>query len=87
MLRFGLSIELILLLAAIGCDTSDKIARLEKQSGITSGDEKGSATGAYDLQRHTFATDLLSKGLPSSEFTAILGNSTRIVEKHYTQWI
>jgi integrase len=37
--------------------------------------------------RHTFATDLLSKGVPVSEVAAILGNSTRIVEKHYAQWI
>ena len=37
--------------------------------------------------RHTFATDLLSKGVPVSEVAAILGNSARIVEKHYSQWI
>jgi integrase/recombinase XerD len=37
--------------------------------------------------RHTFATDLLSKGIPVSEVAAILGNSPRIVEKHYSQWI
>ena len=37
--------------------------------------------------RHTFATDLLSKGVPVSEVAAILGNSPRIVEKHYSQWI
>jgi site-specific recombinase XerD len=37
--------------------------------------------------RHNFATDLLSKGVPVSEVAAILGNSTRIVEKHYAQWI
>jgi hypothetical protein len=30
---------------------------------------------------------LLSKGVPVSEVAAILGNSTRIVEKHYAQWI
>ena len=36
--------------------------------------------------RHTFATDLLSKGVPV-EVAAILGNSARIVEKHYAQWI
>jgi len=36
--------------------------------------------------RHTFATDLLSKGVPVSEVAAILGNSVRIVEKHYAQW-
>jgi integrase len=37
--------------------------------------------------RHTFATQLLSKGVPVSEVAAILGNSPRIVEKHYSQWI
>jgi integrase len=37
--------------------------------------------------RHTFATDLLSKGIPVTEVAAILGNSARIVEKHYSQWI
>jgi hypothetical protein len=33
------------------------------------------------------ATDLLSKGVPVSEVAAILGNSLRILEKHYSQWI
>ena len=37
--------------------------------------------------RHTFATELLAKGVPVSEVAAILGNSPRIVEKHYSQWI
>jgi integrase len=37
--------------------------------------------------RHTFAADLLSKGVPVSEVAAILGNSPRIVEKHYAQWV
>ncbi len=37
--------------------------------------------------RHTFATELLSRGVPVSEVAAILGNSPRIVEKHYSQWI
>lgn len=37
--------------------------------------------------RHTFAAELLSKGVPVSEVAAILGNSPRIVEKHYSQWI
>jgi len=32
-------------------------------------------------------TQLLSKGVPVSEVAAILGNSARIVEKHYSQWI
>jgi hypothetical protein len=33
------------------------------------------------------AVHLLSKGVPVSEVAAILGNSPRIVEKHYSQWI
>jgi site-specific recombinase XerD len=37
--------------------------------------------------RHTFAAELLSKGVPVSEVAAILGNTPRIVEKHYSQWI
>jgi integrase len=37
--------------------------------------------------RHTFATTLLSRGVPLSEVAAILGNSPRVVEKHYSQWI
>lgn len=37
--------------------------------------------------RHTFAADLLSKGVSVTEVAAILGNSSRIVEKHYAQWI
>ncbi len=37
--------------------------------------------------RHTFATSLLSRGVPVSEVAAILGNSPRIIEKHYSQWI
>lgn len=37
--------------------------------------------------RHPFATELLSKGVPVSEVAAILGNSPRIIEKHYSQWI
>ena len=34
--------------------------------------------------RRTFATRLLSKGVPVSEVAAILGNSPRIIEKHYS---
>jgi integrase len=37
--------------------------------------------------RHNFATELLAKGVPISEVAAILGNSPRIVEKTYSQWI
>jgi integrase len=37
--------------------------------------------------RHTLAADLLSKGTPVSQVADILGNSPRIIEKHYSQWI
>jgi integrase len=37
--------------------------------------------------RHTLAVELLSNGIPVSEVAAILGNTPRIVEKHYSQWI
>lgn len=37
--------------------------------------------------RHTFATQLLSKGIAVSEVAAILGNSPRIIEKYYSQWV
>ena len=36
--------------------------------------------------RHTFACTLLMRGVPVSEAAAILGNSPRILEKHYSQW-
>ncbi|HEX4310101.1 MAG TPA: tyrosine-type recombinase/integrase [Acidobacteriaceae bacterium] len=37
--------------------------------------------------RHTLSVELLSKGVPVSEVAAILGNSPRIVEKTYNQFI
>jgi integrase/recombinase XerD len=37
--------------------------------------------------RHNFATELLAKGVPVSEVAAILGNTSRVVEKYYSQWI
>jgi integrase/recombinase XerC len=37
--------------------------------------------------RHTFITTLLSKGVPLSEVAAIAGNSPRIIEKNYNQWV
>jgi integrase len=36
--------------------------------------------------RHTFATDALNKGIPLQQVAAFLGNSMRIVEKHYGGW-
>jgi integrase len=37
--------------------------------------------------RHNFATELLAKGVPVSEVAAVLGNSPKMVEKVYGQWI
>jgi integrase len=37
--------------------------------------------------RHTLVATLLSKGVPVGEVAAILGNSPRVVDKHYSQWI
>lgn len=37
--------------------------------------------------RHTFIVDLLTKGIPVSEVAALAGNSPRIIERHYNQWI
>ncbi len=34
--------------------------------------------------RHTFATDLLARGVPMEDVALLLGNSVRIVEKHYS---
>jgi integrase len=37
--------------------------------------------------RHTLAVELLSNGIPVTEIAAILGNSPRVVERHYNQFI
>jgi len=37
--------------------------------------------------RHTLIVKLLSNGIPISEVAAIAGNSPRIIEKHYNQFI
>jgi integrase len=37
--------------------------------------------------RHTFSVELLSRGVPVSEVAAILGNSPRVVEQTYSQFI
>ena len=37
--------------------------------------------------RHSFATDLLTKGIPIEDVAALLGNSIRIVEKHYSHLV
>lgn len=37
--------------------------------------------------RHTFATDLLERGIPIEDVAALLGNSVKIVEKHYSHFV
>lgn len=37
--------------------------------------------------RHTFATDLLARGVPIEDVAILLGNSVRIVEKHYSHFV
>ena len=37
--------------------------------------------------RHTLATDLLSKGVPTEAVAAVLGNTPSIVSKHYASWV
>jgi len=36
--------------------------------------------------RHTMATSLLEQGIPLSEVAMVLGNSAKVVEKHYAGW-
>lgn len=37
--------------------------------------------------RHSFATDLLARGIPIEDVAMLLGNSVRIVEKHYSHFV
>jgi len=38
--------------------------------------------------RHTFAVELLKKGVPMEEVSVLLGHSSvRITEKHYASWV
>ena len=38
--------------------------------------------------RHTFATDLLSRGIPIEDVSALLGHrSVRITEAYYSHWV
>lgn len=37
--------------------------------------------------RHTFATDLLQRGIPIEDVAALLGNSVKIVKKHYSHFV
>jgi integrase len=36
--------------------------------------------------RHSFIAECLSHGIPVSEVAALVGNSPRILEQHYSQW-
>lgn len=59
-------------------DWRDDLARLFKRAGVS--------TGHPHRFRHTLAARLLEQGVPISEVAVILGNSARIVEKHYAGW-
>jgi len=37
--------------------------------------------------RDSFAVALLLKGVPIADVAALLGNTARIVEKHYSTWV
>jgi site-specific recombinase XerD len=37
--------------------------------------------------RHSFATDLLARGIPIEDVAALLRNSVKIVEKHYSHLV
>lgn len=62
--------------------TVDRLSKLFKEASRAAGfpDYK-----LYDL-RHTYATDLLSKGLPMEQIAKLLGHSSiRVTEKHYAK--
>ena len=45
-------------------------------------------TGNPHMFRHTFATDLLSKGIPIEDVSVLLGHkSIRITEAYYSHWV
>jgi integrase/recombinase XerD len=50
-------------------------------------DHAGIAGGTAHRFRHTMAVRLLMNGVSLDNVAAILGNSSRIVEKHYAAWI
>ncbi len=56
----------------------DDLARLFKRAGISHAHPH--------RYRHTLAASLLEQGVPLSEVAMILGNSAKIVEKHYAGW-
>jgi site-specific recombinase XerD len=37
--------------------------------------------------RHTFATDLLTRGIPIEDVAALLGNTVQVVERHYAHFV
>jgi integrase/recombinase XerD len=56
----------------------DDLARLFKRAGIVH---------AHPHRfRHTLAASLLEQGVPLSEVAMVLGNSAKVVEKHYAGW-
>ena len=46
----------------------------------------GVADGKTHRFRHTLATRMLEQGATFEDVAAVLGNSARIVEKHYAKW-
>jgi integrase len=50
--------------------------------------EIADVTGHPHMFRHTFATDLLSRGIPIEDVSILLGHkSVRITEAYYSHWV
>lgn len=49
--------------------------------------KKANVKGNPHKFRHTFATTLLANGTPVDRVAMLLGNSPKIVEKHYSHWV
>ena len=50
--------------------------------------EIADVTGNPHMFRHTFATDLLSRGIPIEDVSVLLGHkSVKITESYYSHWI
>ena len=50
--------------------------------------EIAKVTGHPHMFRHTFATDLLSRGIPIEDVSALLGHrSVKITEAYYSHWV
>ena len=48
----------------------------------------GDVAGNPHMFRHTFATDLLTRGIPIEDVSVLLGHkSVRITEAYYSHWI